>query len=328
MPANKDDDLKTVRFFYYRLMVERNIDDGKRDRMMFDLSEWSSNIMADLTMVQRNFPYGGDEIRLQSQSFDEVARLLLLRFNRLTVEQSSFIANFKDQSEKDFDLPEDEYIANDVSCIFDIQNGVLMVQRNIKSLSIKAISEYINHFWNLNRREEDEEIVQFEPIASPDVFKQVKRNGNKYKKISVKTGNKYSEVKKKGFYRSAHLGGLLEKAIDVVKPAGNLNFEFELDAGRSSDSFLDEASVHEILDSIQNHPSAFSKAYVKYENDMQGIEVLNLLNALLSDSYQFKNPPKSRLRYDVVLDQMKAFYIPNENNNGQDRRTFINKLLG
>lgn len=327
MVASKDDDLKTVNFFYYRLMTERKDKKGHIKPMVFDLSEWSTEVMNGLTVEEKNFEYGGDTIRLQTQYIDSNNNLLCLRFNRLSAEQVPFIANFKDDEEKEVELAPDEYIANDVSCIFDTQNGILMLQRNIRSLSVHAISDYINYFWNIDKEEEEKELILFEPVVSPDVFTQAKRGGNKYQNLLVKTANKYSEVKKNGNYRTNVLGGLIEKTINDLKPTGNLNIELNLDSGRSKENYLDKNSVIEILNSIESHPTAFSKAALKYVNEFNVVETLNLLNALVSDSFQFNNPPKSHLNYDRVIAEMQRFYLPNKNNVNGSRRTYINNII-
>jgi len=323
MVAMGDDNRKKIRFLYYRLFVSRK-ENGKRTRKLFDLSEWSTEVMQSIPNIEnRNIEFGGDTIRLQKQWINE-EELVELQFNRLSVTNTSYIAKDDSDVEENFKLESNEYPAQDTCIIFDPKYCVVMLQRNSQGLSLRGISDYINHYWNLNRSKDEEEYVEFEPVVEKDVFAEAKRS-NRYKTLTIKTANKFDNKRNVLNRVSDAFRGPLEKVLDEAEPLGGLNIEITFSAGRSKNRTLNDDEVRNLLGQIEEHPSALSKASVGFLDDNDKTEMLNLLKATVSDFYEFNLPKKSRLNPNVVFNEMRSIYLGNENNGG--RRSDIIRMI-
>lgn len=310
----------SVKFLYFQLKVDRVLD-GERQKMLFDLTEFAESVR-ELNLDERSWEYNGDPIRLKTFRVDE-NDLLLMQFERLTDNALPYIAKTSVEDERDVPLEDDEFIANDINALFDLNNSVLMLQRNIRALSQKAIMSYINHFWNKDRTEEEKEIIEFYPIVDSNVYDSAIKN-NDFKKLTVKTANKYNSKKGLRDMVSNAVDGVLGNIIKASQPVDGLNLEITFSTARSKDDVLDDEEVKKIIKEIRDHEDYFDKAELSIVSDTQ-TEVLNLLNALLVEKERFEQPPKTRLRSDVVLDRMKYCYLPNHD--GHNRRMRINQLL-
>lgn len=313
--------LLLVKFLYYQLTVDR-LEKTKRKKFLFDLTEFAS-MMKEKNIEERNWEYNGDTIRLKKFSFDE-NDILHMQFERLNDIDIPYIATPSMVEDKDVALGEDEFIASDINAIFDISNSVLMLQRNFKSLSPKAVFSYINHYWNKDKDENQKEIIEFEPIVNPRVFTQAKQS-ECYKKLTIKTANRFEE-KATSFQRlQDSFDGVLGKIIKDIQPLNSLNVEVSFTTSRKKDDVMDDNQVNYLIKQIEDNKSEFSKAELSIVDEHNKTEILNLLNALLIDSYRFTIVPKSRLRSDVVQDAMKLIYLPI--NGGKDRKSEINMIL-
>lgn len=309
-----------VKFLYFQLTVDRIVDKSRK-KMLFDLTQFAEKVK-ELDLNARSWKYNGDPIRLKNFRVDE-NDLLLMQFERLTNNAMPYIAKASEESERDVPLDDDEFIANDINAIFDLSNSVLMLQRNIHALSPKAIIQYINYFWNEDRAETEWEVIEFVPIIDPNIYDSAARN-SEFKKLTVKTANKYNSKNGVRNMLSEAVDGVLGNIIKASQPVSGLNLEVTFSTARSKDDTLNDSEVKKIIQEIREHENYFEKAELSVINNGH-TEVLNLLNALLLEKERFEQPPKTRLRSDVVLDRMKYCYLPA--NEGLNRKLKINLML-
>ncbi|MEZ7591831.1 hypothetical protein O3602_02850 [Streptococcus sp. 27098_8_186] len=308
MVAYGDDNRKKVKFLYFQTRVEYR-QNNNIVHEMYDLTTWCSDVMASLSISDKNYEFGGDTIRLQNMHVNHDG-LLELRFTRLSEIQTSYVARKTSDMESDFILEENEYPAQDTMILFDPENCVAMVQRNIQGLSIHGIIEYINYFWNLERT--DKQKIDFLPIVSKEIFQRVRRC-NGVKKLTIKTANTFDKENNVARKVSDSLNGVLEKIINDASPLNGLNIEVSFVAApRTKEEILDIEEVDEIMKQIEENPHSFSKAHMSILNEYNKIEPLNLLNALIFDTYEFTLPPKQRLNPESVLFEMKRLYLGDE----------------
>lgn len=320
MVAYGDDNRKKVKFLYFQTRVEYR-QNNNIVHEMYDLTTWCSDAMSSLSISDKNYEFGGDTIRLQNMHVNHDG-LLELRFTRLSEIQTSYVARKTSDIESDFELEENEYPAQDTMILFDPANCVAMVQKNIQGLSIRGIIEYINYFWNLEKI--DKQKIDFLPIVSKEIFQRVRRC-NGVKKLTIKTANTFDKnnVARKV---SDSFNGVLEKIISDASPLKGLNVEVSFVAApRNKEEILDVEEVDKIMQQIEENPHSFSKAHLSILNEYNKIEPLNLLNALICDSYEFTLPPKQRLNPDSVLFEMRRLYLGDENTTA--RKHEINRTI-
>lgn len=207
--------------------------------------------------------------------------------------------------------------------LFDPANCVAMVQKNIQGLSIRGIIEYINYFWNLEKI--DKQKIDFLPIVSKEIFQRVRRC-NGVKKLTIKTANTFDKKNNVARKVSDSFNGVLEKIISDASPLKGLNVEVSFVAApRNKEEILDVEEVDKIMKQIEENPHSFSKAHLSILNEYNKIEPLNLLNALICDTYEFTLPPKQRLNPDSVLFEMRRLYLGDENTTA--RKHEINRTI-
>ena len=321
MVAYGDDNRKKVKFLYYQTRVEYR-QNNNIVHEMYDLTTWCSDAMSSLSISDKNYEFGGDTIRLQNMHVNHDG-LLELRFTRLSEIQTSYVARKTSDIESDFELEENEYPAQDTMILFDPANCVAMVQKNIQGLSIRGIIEYINYFWNLEKI--DKQKIDFLPIVSKEIFQRVRRC-NGVKKLTIKTANTFDKKNNVARKVSDSFNGVLEKIISDASPLKGLNVEVSFVAApRNKEEILDVEEVDKIMQQIEENPHSFSKAQLSILNEYNKIEPLNLLNALICDSYEFTLPPKQRLNPDSVLFEMRRLYLGDENTTA--RKHEINRTI-
>ena len=321
MVAYDDDNRKKVKFLYFQTRVEYR-QNNNIVHEMYDLTTWCSNAMANLAISDKNYEFGGDTIRLQNMHVNHDG-LLELRFTRLSEIQTSYVARKTSDIESDFELEENEYPAQDTMILFDPVNCVAMVQKNIQGLSIRGIIEYIDHFWNLGRI--DRQNIDFLPIVSKEIFQRVRRCYG-VKKLTIKTANTFDKKNNVARKVSDSFNGVLEKIISDASPLKGLNVEVSFVAApRNKEEILDVEEVDKIMKQIEENPHSFSKAHLSILNEYNKIEHLNLLNALIFDTYEFTLPPKQRLNPDSVLFEMRRLYLGDENTTA--RKHEINRTI-
>ena len=321
MVAYGDDNRKKVKFLYFQTRVEYR-QNNNIVHEMYDLTTWCSDAMANLAISDKNYEFGGDTIRLQDMHVNHDG-LLELRFTRLSEIQTSYVARKTSDIESDFELEENEYPAQDTMILFDPANCVAMVQKNIQGLSIRGIIEYINYFWNLEKT--DKQKIDFLPIVSKEIFQRV-RSCNGVKKLTIKTANTFDKKNNVARKVSDSLNGVLEKIINDASPLNGLNIEVSFVAApRNKEEILDVEEVDEIMKQIEENPHSFSKAHLSILNEYNKIEPLNLLNALIFDTYEFTLPPKQRLNPESVLFEMRKLYLGDKNTTA--RKHEINRTI-
>ena len=321
MVAYGDDNRKKVKFLYFQTRVEYR-QNNNIVHEMYDLTTWCSDAMSSLSISDKNYEFGGDTIRLQNMHVNHDG-LLELRFTRLSEIQTSYVARKTSDIESDFELEENEYPAQDTMILFNPANCVAMVQKNIQGLSIRGIIEYINYFWNLEKI--DKQKIDFLPIVSKEIFQRVRRC-NGVKKLTIKTANTFDKKNNVARKVSDSFNGVLEKIISDASPLKGLNVEVSFVAApRNKEEILDVEEVDKTMKQIEENPHSFSKAQLSILNEYNKIETLNLLNALICDTYEFTLPPKQRLNPDSVLFEMRRLYQGDENTTA--RKHEINRTI-
>lgn len=321
MVAYGDDNRKKVKFLYFQTRVEYR-QNNNIVHEMYDLTTWCSDAMSSLSISDKNYEFGGDTIRLQNMHVNHDG-LLELRFTRLSEIQTSYVARKTSDIESDFELEENEYPAQDTMILFDPANCVAMVQKNIQGLSIRGIIEYINYFWNLEKI--DKQKIDFLPIVSKEIFQRVRRC-NGVKKLTIKTANTFDKKNNVARKVSDSFNGVLEKIISDASPLKGLNVEVSFVAApRNKEEILDVEEVDKMMQQIEENPHSFSKAHLSILNEYNKIETLNLLNALICDTYEFTLPPKQRLNPDSVIFEMRRLYLGDENTTA--RKHEINRTI-
>ena len=294
---------KKVSFDFYQVWKISN-----NQEKVFDFDDWCE-LMEETKkkLDDRNIGYNGDIIRCNNiyVSNAEKNPITILHFLRMRRGTTPAVANLNLPKLQDVKLESDEYIAEDVSALFDSTNYVLMLQKNIFSLSVKAFQQYVNYFWNENRKDDEKEEIEFRPIIRKDSNKRIKKT-NKINSISFKTANLVTPFRNR--FKSR-----IQNIIDSTKGYDGVFVEVKVSTTRSKTSILDAKEVHNSVEEIVNNQELFKRAVV-VSGDGNHSELIELLDEKLSCVREYEIPIKAFLNPEKVEEDMIVKYSPNYEN--------------
>ena len=305
---------KILKFCYYQAIYDVDfIDENQSKKIksgLFDLMKFSE-YMKTLDENERLRPYLGEKVRAEvlKEITNNQYKYPFIHFERLNHYPTEYIRDEHKVSERDIELDEEEYIANDASMIFDPSNQVIILQKNISSISAKGISTYLTHFANQNLPSGySNATVTLVPIVNKQIFLDAKR-GKKYLSVDVKTANIYT--KKNSGFKYFGQSRLMKSMNETVREFGALNIEFKLTKVPHNQQYsLNDGQVIDLIDDVSKNPSDYNKANIETldeENDAK--EVLDLLKATLVS----RQPVEVKTRQDLscyrVADIMIDLYL-------------------
>jgi hypothetical protein len=288
---------KRVNFDFFQVWIK-----GKDGEKIFDLDDWIERL-PEKPLDKRNIRYNGDIIRCDKTAVlhEENEPVSILHFTRLRNSTAPAVATLSLPDLIDVDLKADEYIAEDVSALFDYRNSVLMIQKNIFSLSISALAKYVNYFWNVGNSEDDMELIEFLPVLRKDAFK-LGLSAKRINKFSFKTANRQRGSMKP-------FQGGLASAISALEAYDGVSIEVTISTTRSKDSVLDQHAVYESIKTIQQRQTDFKRAMVTSGDS--GVSVpIELIDSRLTTFRMFNVPMKAYLDQETVQQDMDEIYSP------------------
>ena len=214
--------------------------------------------------------YYQEKARIDKFWYREKGNYWVLNFIRL---RDTNIPNrgYIDRESESIELKEDEFLSEEVNAIYDCSLEVLMLQRNIHSLSIKGIQEYITKII-------DNPYIKVEliPILRKDALEKL-YNAKNYKKISVKFAN----VKDKYLHTDAKT--CLGNIFGICNSWNGYCGELSIGIGRCKNESLDKHAVKDALLDIDNNREIISKALVVIETEDNKVDTVDLFEDTMQD---------------------------------------------
>ncbi|HJG15587.1 MAG TPA: hypothetical protein K8V06_05535 [Ligilactobacillus salivarius] len=205
-------------------------------------------------------------------------------------------------------LEADEYIAEDISCIFDVKNSVLFVQRNFHSLSPVGIKTYLIE---MKKKMDNETItLDFKPVPDKKIISKLKKVDN-VRKLELSFG--YDSYKQFNLPLKKYLGVMGE----IFDRFGNgVNVSLVLSAGYKKDNPFKKENTTDAIQRISNDNSIFSKAIISGKTGSMPVEKYDLINGKLQTKYSFSSvkqvsgtTKRIHLDQNSVRDVMKELYL-------------------
>lgn len=172
----------------------------------------------------------------------------------------------------DIVLDEDDFIAEDVSGLFDTETCAIMLQRNSHSLSITGLKSYLNQMYDKIHPNDDFEVF-FQPVPDRDIIKKAQKI-KKFRSMELR----FASSKATSFDNA--FGGFLGGFTDVFKHSGGSNMGLTISATRFEPD-LNKTQMLDVIDEIQDNKSLLSTAIFKGSEADAPVEVYDLLNGRL-----------------------------------------------
>lgn len=263
--------------------------------------------ISKLNLGDRKFFYGGEQVGLNSfgeltpndESFKKYKGMKLYYFHMIR-KRDDGLAIIKDEEDgelEDLPLEDDEYVAEDITGIFDTDDCILFIQRNIHSLSVTGFEEYLNY---MNKKINDnDKVIKINPVMDKNVISNVGRKST-IKSITLKVASNTIEK-----------NGLFESIMPGIKEWGPNYVEIKLSSGRKKDAELRKEQLEKEIDALKDGEK-YEKFEVSAKNEGQKIEKFDLLKGKLIHYEKFsttKNGSRVHLNPSVVKQRMQEIYL-------------------
>lgn len=315
-------------------------DDG--EELKCDISELLDNIK-ELEAKKRIIQYFGMPVRmdkihdvtLNDDVIKEIRNLRLIYFHMLKMrDEGMATAVLENEELTDLELDTDEYMAEDISCLYDNKLNIFFIQRNYHSLSISGISEYLKKIYeiivkgasNYNPEENDfkELDIYFKPIPDKEALENARKVTN-YRSLTLSFANDYEQA------ISDKIKNVLGGFGSVFDNLGGTKIGITLSAGDFKAKTLNVDNTKDMINEIGRGNSVFSTALVRGKQGDAPVEKFDLLNGRLRTEHKFSSVKddngktrKMHLAPSTVEDVMKLIYF---NRDGHTSPSFRDKII-
>ena len=289
---------RNVRFEFYQING-KIVEDGEVKKGLYNIMPILNKISLLEKMTDRDAVLYGERVRLDRlEIINEHPEIYGLHFTRLRNDKPAYI-ELEDELLKELPLSPGEYIAEDISCLYDVELRLLMIQRNIHSLSVSGIEAYLDEF-----KDDDVEIsLQF--VSDKEIIDSALKN-SKFRKLELRSASANEDTK------MGLLKNVISPFMDMFSGFGGTNFSIEISAGRTGED-LSVDQVKSILEAIRNDKSLFSSALVSAKSSASvPIEKYDLINGKLYVYRKYDLPEGSFLNPNSVIEDIGPFYYNSE----------------
>ncbi len=256
---------RLIKFNYFKVYC-KDVRTGKTSE--FDINYLISKVdgkeLSELTEA-----YYQEKARLDKFWYCEKFDYWFLNFTRLRDTNIPNKAYVNKESEA-IELAADEFISEECNAIYDCSLNVLMLQRNIHSLSVMGIEKYLNQILN-----DSSLTIILTPILNKNIFEKVDK-AKCYRRMTIGFAN----IKDKHVMLK---NSSLSQIWDFCNRYNSLNAEITISIGRGKSEALDSEAIKETLNDIENNKSFIRKALVTYKTDDDKVNVVDLIEDVMCD---------------------------------------------
>lgn len=248
---------------------------------------------------------------IHQKIFDKYGNLELTYFHMVKLRSETLAVTKKYTEElKDLEIASDDYIAEDIGCVFDPSLAILMVQRNFYSLSVSGIREYLLEMYKSIYPDKDVPKFIFTPVPNKEVVNRIKRV-SKYRKLTLGFASGTIDNSKSKVLKS-YLGPF----ESFFTKSGGTRLELVVSAGGKNEDDLNLETMKEMASEIIADNSLFSKAIFRGKEGDAPVEAYDLLNGKYSNYAEFSTNKEGKnihLKPVSVEDKMYDLYLRDDN---------------
>lgn len=288
---------RSVRFDYFKVYAmslneERNV----MEEGLCDLSDVLTRTQGVETSL-RVFGVGNDLARLQDIAFNNDKWEL----HFLRIRKDNFPVRAHDDGTFDFfnDLGDEEGFGEEVSAIFDPANSVIIIRRNVHSLSPQVIASYFTNLINTIGF-----TVLFKPLIHPRSLELLQQDHLiRSAEIAV------ADVKNASPRTKRALGNIVTSAEEIDE---SVTVAFKIGIAQKGSKKYSRIPIYEEIESFARDENV-KRAVVKFKADEDArVETVDLLTNRLVDYELFSDEDidaESRnIRHTTVIGRMHQLY--------------------
>lgn len=293
---------KNIKLEYYRSNV---INNGEMN--VINLRETLDDLYYQIQSGRViRYEFNNEIAKISSLFYHEDLRCFHMVFERLRDFNLPVKSSFERESEI-IDLEEDEFIGEEVSLLYDVDNCVFMIQRNRDSLSPTALEMFLNdihsNFIHQNSN------LEINPILEQNTLQQV-LNSSQVRKINIRVDDLGQEIE-----YDDDLSNITEELTRYEATS----LEFTLSVGRERESEMESERAKGFIRTIMGRRN-ISKAQVYVRMDEESnVEKYDLIEQKMYSIAPFDYRENRTIRPDAVFQKMHEIYIGENNDGMRDR---------
>ncbi len=277
----------------------------QRDELKcFDLLDWIDKVREKpYKEILRNIK--DVEGRVESLKHRDKSKIYALNFMRMNEYSSSFkVKNDKPAEHINIEVEDGEYIGKNTVCLYDAENGIIMIQTNREGYSNLAIQRYINSFY-------ESEVCELTPIIKNlDIL----NGGKDYKKIDVRFANINN------FHATS--GTWFESIVEGINEVEGINVHIEISCGKNRNHILRTDKVKTAIHDILENKECISSANVTMA-DEEIVGIYKLFDNICNESIEYTIEKNGGISFEKLFAGMYERYITYG-----ERENVINALYG
>lgn len=294
---------KNIKLEYYR---SNKIENGNMD--VLDLKDMFDDLYRQITSEGKvvRYEFNHEIARVAEVFFYEDIRCYHLSFERLRDFNLPVKSSFERESEP-IDLEDDEYIGEEVSLLYDVDNNIFIIQRNRDSLSPTALEMFLRDIYvNYIGRPVS---LELNPILGQNTLRQILES-EQIRKINIRVDDLGQETD----YEDD-----LSNVTEEVTRYEATSLDFTLSVGREKNREMHSGFARGLIQSIMGRRN-ISKAqvYVRMDED-SNVEKYDLIEHKIHSIVTFDFREDRTIRPDAVFQRMREVYIGENNDGMRDR---------
>ncbi|WP_102707003.1 DUF6731 family protein [Terribacillus saccharophilus] len=293
---------KNVRFDYFKVYSrsfneEKNVMEDKPANLK-DILETASQI----EVKKRIIVVGDDVARLQSIDFNN--NMYELHFIR--IRKNGYPVKAHDDGSIGYfqDVTDEEGFGEEVSALYDPKNHIVMIRRNMFSLSPSAIASFFTSITNVPGYS-----YYFRPLVHPKALSLMKKD-HLVKSAVVNI----ADIKNAAPQTKATVGKIITKADEIHE---SVNFSFKISLNPKGSKKKSRIPIYEELMALSQDDNVVGLDVTTKANEDASVEYLDLIEQKLVDFHRFSEKDFDlhfkNVVHKTVISQMHRLYRTREN---------------
>lgn len=286
---------RKIKIEYYQVVtVPKDGRETGRD-LLFDL-EKVIDIASRKSLEERTYSYYQEEARLDKMKYNEAHNYWYLNFIRLRQTKIPSRAR-KNKEAEPIKLGIDEYIGEDVTGLYDVDNHIIALQRNRDSLSAAGLEDYLSQLYNSKTHN-----IYLRPIKPLDLETRLNK-AKIYRKISMRFAN----IPQSTFHGDTNSSfyGLIKYFNEFSAQAGIVTISL----GRLRKKSLDSKTIQDTVDIAIKNKGLIDAAelYVK-NSESDPVDTIDLFAEKSHDFINVKVKKLETINYLDIADKIFQKY--------------------
>lgn len=286
---------RKVRIEYYQVVICFKDGANAYNEKLYNLEELLTKV-DQFTLEERTFDYYQEEARLDKMKYNALDSYWYLNFVRMR--QTKIPSKAKKNMESEpITLLDDEYIGEEVTAVYDVENHIISLQRNRDSLSSTGIEYYLTVV--LNKRNHE---IKLRPIAPVALEKKLGRT-TIYRRMTIKFAN---------IPNTAFIGDMntsFGKLLGFFNEFSAKTAAVTVSLGYAKKGTLDSDTVKETVKILKENKGLISSAelFMK-ESDIDPVDTIDLFSMKSHDFITLKLKKLETIKFEDIADEIHTKY--------------------